>query len=126
MRLKDIVRNVSINYARNYKPYSTLITCMKSKHTAMKSKRLRTPVTVGLLGGAFFALMNWLFLANRDNLQRLGGMHRDFTSRGFDFVAPDYRGYGKSSGRITSEAQLHADVAALRAGRCIADRPHHP
>lgn len=38
------------------------------------------------------------FHGNRDNLQRWGNMHADFTSRGFDFVAPDYRGYGKSTG----------------------------
>lgn len=31
---------------------------------------------------------------------------------GLDLVMLDYRGYGKSSGRIDSEAQLHADVAA--------------
>ena len=31
----------------------------------------------------------------------------------FDLVMLDYRGYGKSSGRIESEAQLHADVRAV-------------
>jgi alpha-beta hydrolase superfamily lysophospholipase len=31
---------------------------------------------------------------------------------GFDLFMLDYRGYGKSSGRIESEAQLHADVRA--------------
>ena len=31
----------------------------------------------------------------------------------FDLVMLDYRGYGKSSGRIDSEAQLHADVRAV-------------
>lgn len=30
-----------------------------------------------------------------------------------DLVMPDYRGYGKSSGRIESEEQLHADVHAV-------------
>lgn len=49
------------------------------------------------------------FHGNRDNLQRWGGMHRDFTSRGFDFVAPDYRGYGKSSGS-PSEHSLYEDA----------------
>lgn len=38
------------------------------------------------------------FHGNRDNLQRWGAMHRDFTVRGYDFFAPDYRGYGKSTG----------------------------
>jgi alpha-beta hydrolase superfamily lysophospholipase len=31
---------------------------------------------------------------------------------GFDLFIIDYRGYGKSTGRIQSEAQLHADVRA--------------
>lgn len=31
---------------------------------------------------------------------------------GFDLFMLDYRGFGKSTGRITSEAQLHADVRA--------------
>jgi hypothetical protein len=33
-------------------------------------------------------------------------------TRGFDLFMLDYRGFGKSSGRIRSEAQLHADVRA--------------
>lgn len=37
---------------------------------------------------------------------------------GFDLFMIDYRGYGKSTGRIESEAQLHADVRA--AWRAIA------
>jgi alpha-beta hydrolase superfamily lysophospholipase len=38
------------------------------------------------------------FHGNRGNLQRWGNLHRDFTGRGYDFVALDYRGYGKSTG----------------------------
>lgn len=38
------------------------------------------------------------FHGNRDNLQRWGAYHRDFTERGWDFFAIDYRGYGKSTG----------------------------
>lgn len=38
------------------------------------------------------------FHGNRDNLQRWGALHRGFTSLGYDFLAPDYRGYGKSTG----------------------------
>ncbi len=38
----------------------------------------------------------------------------DFYSRAnFDVVMLDYRGYGKSTGRITSEAQLRSDVRAV-------------
>jgi pimeloyl-ACP methyl ester carboxylesterase len=39
--------------------------------------------------------------------------HTDFYRQvGFDVFMIDYRGYGKSPGRISSEAQLHADVRA--------------
>lgn len=36
-----------------------------------------------------------------------------FREQNFDVVMMDYRGYGKSSGRIESEAQLRADVRAV-------------
>ncbi|TFG66184.1 MAG: alpha/beta fold hydrolase [Gemmatimonadales bacterium] len=39
------------------------------------------------------------------------GYHADlYTDAGYDFLGLDYRGYGKSDGRISSEAQLHSDV----------------
>ncbi len=44
------------------------------------------------------------FHGNRGNLQRWGQLHQDFTSRGFDFFIPDYRGYGKSSGEPNERA----------------------
>ena len=43
------------------------------------------------------------FHGNRGSLQRWGAMHADFTSRGFDFIAPDYRGYGKSKGKLSED-----------------------
>lgn len=48
------------------------------------------------------------FHGNRDNLQRWGAMHRDFTALGYDFLVPDYRGYGKSSGEPEEEG-FYAD-----------------
>lgn len=49
-----------------------------------------------------------------------GGNLKDWFSDGgpyrranLDLVMMDYRGYGRSSGRIESEAQLHADVEAV-------------
>jgi uncharacterized protein len=48
-----------------------------------------------------------------------GNLQEWFTDAGFyrranfDLVMMDYRGFGKSSGRIESEAQLHADVQAV-------------
>lgn len=43
-----------------------------------------------------------------------------YRQAGYDLVMMDYRGYGKSTGRIDSEAQLHADVDAV--WRSVADR----
>ena len=41
-------------------------------------------------------------------------VNADFYRRAnFDLVMLDYRGYGKSSGRIASEEQLHGDVSAV-------------
>lgn len=52
------------------------------------------------------------FHGNRDNLQRWGAMHRDFTALGYDFFAPDYRGYGKSTGE-PEEKTLYADALLI-------------
>ncbi|WP_162911066.1 alpha/beta fold hydrolase [Azohydromonas sediminis] len=49
------------------------------------------------------------------NAGNLDGWFADvgfYRRAGHDLFMPDYRGYGKSSGRIDSEAQLHADVRA--------------
>lgn len=47
---------------------------------------------------------------NRDNLARWGRYAPDFTRRGYDVLMVDYREYGKSTGKITAEADLHADA----------------
>ena len=50
---------------------------------------------------------------NAGNLQSWF-VNADFYRRAnYDLFMIDYRGYGKSSGRIESEAQLHADVKAV-------------
>jgi pimeloyl-ACP methyl ester carboxylesterase len=50
---------------------------------------------------------------NAGNLQSWF-VNLDFYRRAnYDLVMPDFRGYGKSSGRIESEAQLHADMRAV-------------
>lgn len=64
------------------------------------------------------------FHGNRDNLQRWGAMHRDFTALGYDFLVPDYRGYGKSSGE-PDEQHFFEDSALMfnwLAQRCPAER----
>ncbi len=50
---------------------------------------------------------------NGDTIARLEGVAAYFLELGYDVVIPDYRGYGKSSGSITNEQDLHADMAAV-------------
>jgi pimeloyl-ACP methyl ester carboxylesterase len=49
---------------------------------------------------------------NAGNVKDWIGDPQFYRSANFDLFMIDYRGYGRSSGRIESEAQLHADVAA--------------
>ena len=49
------------------------------------------------------------FHGNADNLQRWANYHTDFTQRGYDFFAIDYRGYGKTKGRLDIE-NLYTDA----------------
>lgn len=56
------------------------------------------------------------FHGNADNLQRWGKYHIDFTSRGYDILMMDFRGYGKSEGtphekKYYEDAQLMYDWA---------------
>ena len=51
-----------------------------------------------------------LFHGNAGNLASWGEALAPFVDRGYDAVAVDYRGFGKSSGRIESEKQLLADA----------------
>jgi len=50
---------------------------------------------------------------NAGNLQSWFTNTEFYRRAGYDLVMLDYRGFGKSTGRIESEAQLHADVAAV-------------
>jgi len=49
------------------------------------------------------------FHGNSDNLQRWGQFATDFTSKGYDFFAMDYRGFGKSEGKI-EEHKFYEDA----------------
>jgi len=53
------------------------------------------------------------FHGNAGNLSSWGYVAPDFLSRGYDVFIIDYRGYGKSTGRIISEQMLHDDAAAI-------------
>lgn len=52
-----------------------------------------------------------LFLhGNAGNLETWFTNAEFWLATGYDVLMPDYRGYGKSTGKITSEEQLHDDV----------------
>jgi uncharacterized protein len=46
---------------------------------------------------------------NAGSLRTWGAVAGDFTSRGYDILIPDYRGFGKSTGNIANEKQLLDD-----------------
>lgn len=47
---------------------------------------------------------------NAGSLSTWGGVAGDFLPLGYDVLVIDYRGYGKSSGKISSEDMLHHDA----------------
>lgn len=47
---------------------------------------------------------------NADGLNVWGGIAEVYTALGYDIFMPDYRGYGKSTGSIYSEEQMHNDM----------------
>ena len=51
------------------------------------------------------------FHGNAGNLRGWGEVALDFTRLRYDVLIPDYRGYGKSTGKISNEAMLHRDAA---------------
>ena len=50
---------------------------------------------------------------NGGALDSWGDVAATYTALGYDVFLPDYRGYGKSGGTITNQAQLLADVDAV-------------
>ncbi|MBN1380644.1 MAG: alpha/beta fold hydrolase [Deltaproteobacteria bacterium] len=52
------------------------------------------------------------FHGNAGSLSSWGYAALDFTSRSYNVFIVDYRGYGKSTGRIMNESMLHDDAAA--------------
>lgn len=55
------------------------------------------------------------FHGNAGSLREWGEIATDFTAKGYDIFIPDYRGFGKSTGRIENETMLHGDAAAVYA-----------
>lgn len=52
------------------------------------------------------------FHGNADNLQRWGKFQSDFTSRGYDILMPDFRGFGKSTGQ-PDELKFYEDAQLI-------------
>lgn len=52
------------------------------------------------------------FHGNADNLQRWGRYQKDFTTRGYDILLLDYRGYGKSTGK-SNEQKFYEDAKLI-------------
>jgi len=50
---------------------------------------------------------------NAGNLESWGARAIDFTTRGYDVLMYDYRGYGKSSGSIKNEKMLYSDALMI-------------
>jgi len=53
------------------------------------------------------------FHGNAGSLDGWGHTAGDFTNNGYDLMIFDYRGYGKSTGKIKSEASLHNDASFI-------------
>ena len=83
-------------------------------------EELNIPVEGATLNALLFKVPNpkggvVYFHGNAGSLRSWGEVALDFTSRGYDILIPDYRGFGKSTGRITNEKQLLTDgMAAYR------------
>ncbi len=50
---------------------------------------------------------------NAGSLNSWGHLYEDFTVRGYDVLFVDYRSYGKSTGDIENEEQLHSDARVV-------------
>ena len=88
-------------------------------------KEVSLPVEGATLNALHFTIPNpkgvVLFLhGNAGSLRRWGEVADSFTSRGYDLFIFDYRGYGKSNGKIASEQQLVDD--GERAYRYVSER----
>lgn len=85
-------------FERGADVHETWVDVPGARLNALHLQRPRPAGVVFFLHGNGGSLDNWF--VNLDFYRRAN----------FDLFMIDYRGYGKSSGRISSEAQLHADV----------------
>lgn len=85
--------------------------------TPFEEKNYKT-LDGNLLNALFFKVENskgivFYHHGNAGNLEEWGQRAIDFTSKGYDVLMYDYRGYGKSSGSIKNEKTLYADAALI-------------
>ncbi len=81
-------------------------------------EELTVPVEAATLNALLFKAQNSqgvvLYLhGNAESLRTWGAVAGEFTSRGYDILIPDYRGFGKSTGKITNEKLLLDDGLAV-------------
>ena len=95
-------------------------------------EEVTVPVEAATLNALLFKAPNakgviLYFHGNAGSLRTWGDVAGDFTSRGYDILIPDYRGFGKSTGNISNEKQL----LRRRSGRLshvdenLAGKPDH-
>jgi hypothetical protein len=70
------------------------------------------------LNAVFFKVENskgviYYHHGNAGNLELWGMKAIDFTSRGYDVLMYDYRGFGKSTGKVKSEKMLYSDAVMI-------------
>jgi pimeloyl-ACP methyl ester carboxylesterase len=76
------------------------------------------PVKAAILNALLFKAPNpkgvvLYFHGNAGSLRTWGAVAGDFTSRDYDILIPDYRGFGKSTGNISNDKQLLGDGLAV-------------
>jgi uncharacterized protein len=81
-------------------------------------EEVTVPVEKAILNALLFKAPNpkgvvLYFHGNAGSLRTWGAVAGDFTSRGYDILIPDYRGFGKSTGNISNEKQLLGDGLAI-------------
>jgi pimeloyl-ACP methyl ester carboxylesterase len=81
-------------------------------------EEVTVPVEAAAINALFFKVPNpkgaiLYFHGNAGSLRTWGDVAGDFTSRGYDILIPDYRGFGKSTGNISNEKQLFDDGLAV-------------
>jgi uncharacterized protein len=78
-------------------------------------REVNVPVEGATLNALYFTVPQsrgvvLFFHGNSGSLRRWGEVADSFTGRDYDLLVFDYRGYGKSTGKIKSERQLHDDA----------------